>query len=229
MTVVEMHQQFLHWLDKQSNYSAPELSPEEIDIYLNRASDDMIELLVKEGLEKNQEYLDYLKNVTYTYTSSSLTANPNRPNSFFVSLPTGYRISLLEQVDLQKTDCKNLVVTERTNILPITRDEYNKIIADPFKKPWTEEIIRLVSNNNQFELITYSGSTIQTYYLDYIKQPVKITYGLTYASPQSNVDCELDDKAALKIIDLAVNKAMKTLNDARIGLEQLNKTIKILN
>ena len=54
MTVQQMHEQFLHWLDKQSNNSAPELTAEEIDIYLNNAYYQFLKSLTEDGLEKEE-------------------------------------------------------------------------------------------------------------------------------------------------------------------------------
>lgn len=325
MTVEQMHEQFLHWLDKQSNNYAPELTAEEIDIYLNNSYYQFLKTLTENGLEKSQDWMDFTKDITKSYTVSSPSfLSGNKPLGQRVPLPTffangyDYRLSLLEEASITYTDCGN-TVTKRVPVIPMTRDEYNKVIANPFKKPWKEEIIRLTSDyvstpisysittgisafpgvpnlyvavcpNNTFvageivtisgssiagfngtfqvntatggalggftfyttpglgtatnvgitanitrtthyfELIGFTGCTINTYYLDCLKEPIKIQYGKNYSSTSLgyyiNQNCELLAKAGTKIVEIAVELAMKTLGDPRLQLEQLDKLVK---
>mgnify|MGYP006268796791 CR=1 FL=1 len=327
MTVQQMHEQFLHWLDKQSNNSAPELTAEEIDIYLNNAYYQFLKSLTEDGLEKSQDWMDFTKDITKSYTVNSLSfTTGSKPSGVKVPLPTfftngyDYRLSLLEEASITYTDCGNQV-TKRVPVIPMTRDEYNKAIANPFKKPWKEEIFRLTSDytstqvggvitaisqnaaglvtatctntfvageivtvqgitpsgyngtfqivtatpvgaptsftyyttpglttpgttaglsslayltrtTHYFEVIGYTGATINTYYLDCIKEPIRIQYGTNYSSTSLgyniNQNCELLSKAATKIVEMAVELAMKTLGDPRLQLEQLDKHIKTI-
>ncbi len=229
MLISEMHDQFLQYLDKQSNFSAPEVTPEEIDIYFNTVQHQFIELLIEEGIEKNQEYLDYVKNIILPYTTTPLSNTPtNKPNGQYVDLPTQYRTSLLEEVTIAYLDCNNVSKTDRIPVIPMTRDEYNKAIKNPFKTPWKEEILRIVSSGNKFELIGFPGCTITKYFIDYIKEPDLMRYGTQYSTVTTDIQCELNEAAQIKIIEMAVKKALKTLGDERIGLEKLEKIIKTI-
>lgn len=240
MSVAEMHQQFLHWFDKQSNFSAPEVTPEEIDIYLNNAQYYMLEILTEKGIERNQDWLDYTKNITVSYSTTPASHQAdNKPNGQFVTLPSDYRLSLLEEAVISYRDCNNVTKNSRVPVVPITRDEYNKIIWNPFKQPWKEEVIRLTAQGNvntssatnvgQFEVISFSGATVTNYYLDYIKNPSSIRYGTQYSTPTTDVSCELDSKAATKVVELAVKLALKTLGDERVKIEQLNPVLKTID
>lgn len=240
MPVAEMHQQFLHWFDKQSNYSAPEVTPEEIDIYLNNAMYFMLEILTEKGIERNQDWLDYTKNLTLSYeVTPSSHSNNNKPNGQFVTLPSDYRLSLLEEATIQYRDCNNTLVSSRVSVVPTTRDEYSKLILNPFKKPWKEEIVRLTNagnvnissatNTTVFEIISFPNAAVTKYYLDYIKEPSKIQYGTQYSIPTTDQSCELDAKAATKVVELAVKLAMKTLGDERVKIEQLNPVLKTID
>lgn len=236
MTVADMHEQFLHWYDKQSNFSAPEVTPEEIDIYLNNAQYQFLKIITEKGLEKSQEWLDYTKNITSSYSTTPV-ASSNKPNGWYVTLPLGtlnglpnqmiYRLALLEEVSVTFTDC-GVSKTARIPVIPMTRDEYNKVVANPFKKPWKEEIIRLTVDNNRFEIIGFTGATLNTYYLDYIREPQRIQYGSQYSAPIANQNCELESKAATKIIEIAVELAFKTVSDPRLSLEQLENLVKTI-
>jgi hypothetical protein len=226
MPISEMHTEFKHLYDKESNFSAPEITPEAIDIYLNSAQSDLINTLVKEGIEKNQDWADMLKNITLTHTTVPYTNINNKPNGVFVDLPVNYRLALLERVTVTYTGCNNQQTTAYASVKPITRDTYNKIISDPFGKPWKEEVLRLVDSGDKFELIGDSSLTVTIYYLDYIKEPVQMQYGTQYATPVSDVDCELDLKAAEVILDIAVKKALQTIGDPRLVTIQYDSLIK---
>lgn len=248
MPVSDMHQQFLHWYDKQSNFSAPEVTPEEIDIYLNNAQYQFLKILTEKGLEKSQEWLDYTKNITLSYIATpgavppatnalallnATTTSNNKPSGYFVHLPKDnsgnpiYRLALLEEAQITYNEC-GVSKTARVPVIPVTRDEYNKIAVNPFKKPWKEEIIRLTTNSNLFELIAFPGASITAYYLDYLKEPGKIQYGTQYSSPTTDLNCELEVKAATKIVEIAVELALKTVGDQRLALEQYDKLVKTI-
>ena len=141
-------------------------------------------------------------------------------------MPTDYRLALLEQVTVNFIGCNNVTETDRVPVTPVTRDKYNKAIYDPFNKPWKEDVLRLSNDNNQFELILAPGMTPIMYHLDYMAQPASIRYGTQYSIPTTDVDCELETKAAEQVIYIAVNKALQTLGDARLSYIQYDPLIK---
>tara|TARA_R110000868_G_scaffold106128_2_gene291189 strand:+ start:5164 stop:5856 length:693 start_codon:yes stop_codon:yes gene_type:complete len=228
LSIQETHEQFLHWYDKQANFASPEVTPEEIDLYLNNAQYQFLKILTEQGLEKSQEWLDYTKNITKSY-STTLVSSSNKPNGFYVDLPIDYKLVLLEEADVTYSFC-GIEQAKRIPVVPTTRDEYNKVVQNPFKAPWKEELVRLTADGNRFEVIGFPGSTLITYHMDYLKEPQRIQYGSQYAgfNPPPDQDCELDSKATLKIIEIAVQLALKTMGDPRLNLEQLDKLVKTI-
>jgi len=230
LPVAEMHEQFLHFYDKQSNFTSPEVTAEEIDLYLNYAQEQFIKYLTEKGLEKSQEWVDYARNLILSVTLP-ITGTGSKPNSYTITLPEDYRTALLEEAGitilLEDAACDG-ETTLRVPVVPITRDEYSKAIKNPFKKPWREEILRSTRSIDQFELIAFPGCTINNYYLDYLKVAAKIQYGDAYATPIANVDCEFEAKGASKIVEMAVSFALQTMGDPRINLEQYDKLIKTI-
>jgi hypothetical protein len=227
LSIQEIHEQFLHWFDKQANFSSPEVTPEEIDIYLNNAQYQFLKILTEQGLEKSQEWLDYTKNITKSYLTTPYSDATNKPNGVYVDLPADYRLVLLEEAQITYTAC-DVEKSARVAVYHTTRDEYIKVMNNPFKKPWKEDVVRLTTEGNKFEIIGYSGATITNYYMDYLKEPQRIQYGSQYANVLADQTCELDSKAATKVIEIAVELALKTLNDQRLGLEQLDKLVKTI-
>lgn len=224
--VSEMHTWFLHLFDKQSNFTAPEITPEEIDIYLNIAQTHLLDHLTQEGIEKTQDWADMTKNITKSYSFTPFSNSTNKPNGAYVTLPDDYRLALLEEVTVQAVGCNNQVETTRIPVTPVTRDRYNKAIYDPFNKPWKEEVLRLSNDDNEFELVLAPGMTPVKYYLDYLSQPPSIRYGTQYSTPTTDVDCALEKKAAEQVIYIGVNKALQTLGDARLSYIQYDPLIK---
>jgi hypothetical protein len=227
--VGEMHTTFLHLFDKQSNYTAPEVTPEEVDIYLNLAQVKLMDYLTEEGIEKNQNWADMTKNITKSHVFTPYSNSTNKPNGFYVDLPADYRLALLETADITYPGCANQPTANRASVVPITRDMYKKITINPFGKAWKEEILRLANDSNRFELITDTGITVSKYYLDYLAQPPAITYGSQYSIPVADVDCALETKAAEQVTYIAVNMALQTLGDPRITYLAYNPYIKTIN
>lgn len=222
MTVSELHTRFKIKFDKIDSFNSPELSPEQIDEMLNIAQEELINMIGRKGFEKDQDYMDYVNNITIPYSTTNFTTTSlNKPNGVFIDLPSDYRTCLLEYVDITYTDCNNTTQTKTVEVKPISRDRYNTIVRDPFNKPGKHtvqnKVVRLSSSvkqrgvNDTFELIPGSDLTITKYYIDYIRQPQKIKYGTAYATPSTDVNCELSIKAQEKIVDLAVDEALKIL------------------
>lgn len=236
MLVGEMHEQFLHFYDKQSNFTSPEVTAEEIDIYLNYAQEQFLKILTEKGLEKSQEWVDYTRNIVTHYLTNTFQTPATKPNGVYVQLPADYRIALLEEADITVIPSLRTCdgdTTFRVPVVPISRDEYSKAVKNPFKKPWREEILRttasvMTSTYPVFELIAAPGITINTYYIDYLRQPIKIRNGPAYSTPVAIQHCELEAKAASKIIEMAVSFALQTIGDPRINLEQYDKLIKTI-
>lgn len=276
MLVSQLHNEFKVGVDKIDSLNSANLLPEEIDIFLNNAQRTFIEQRAygtnpkREGLEETQKRLDDLRNIVSNTTISTFTTNSNnKPNGYFIALPTNYMHAIQEEADIRYNDCNstkvtssNIVsgsiyfvqsgsivynsttytapayftgvtvaanavttftgtgivynsVTKRIPVKPITHDRYNKVIHDPFNKPYQDEVIRLgyerVSNNESFELITDGSFSISNYYLRYLREPNEIQYGTTYAVPTTDVDCELSDYTHREIIAIAVQEALANI------------------
>lgn len=104
-----------------------------------------------------------------------------------------------------------------SKILPVSRDTYSTDIDNPFRKPYNEQILRLVGNNpgipgGTYELVFPPNVVPVNYRLDYLRNPVQMRYGTVYSTPTTDVQCELNTEAQIKIIDIAVQNAFKALS-----------------
>jgi hypothetical protein len=216
MNSVEMHLAFRFGMDKLDSLNMPNFLQSEIDLLLNQAQERFIKQRYginnnkRQSFEETQKRTDDLKELVY---NASLTPNPtnsdNKPNGVFVDLPSTvgqeYWFAVNEECEIELVDCHDETITRRVPVRAIQHDDYNKIITDPFEKPYSLEVLRLMLNG-QVELIS-DGSTINTYYLRYIKKPVKITY--------NTVDCELSEHTHQEIVDMAIALALEGIEARR--------------
>jgi len=92
---------------------------------------------------------------------------------------------------------KNWSELKIVGVKPVTHDEYNKNIRNPFKKPYENLIWRLdfsyddtlPNSQIQHELINYSGWDVLRYRIVYLRIPQKIVVDTTTSTNQ--VNCEL--------------------------------------
>lgn len=216
MTSVEMNLAFRFGMDKLDSLNMPNFLDSEIDLLLNQAQERFIKQRYginnnkRQSFEETQKRTDDLKELVYTVNLTPLaqTVN-NKPNGVFVTLPstTGqeYWFALNEECTIQLIDCHENTITRRVPVRPIQHDDYNKIITDPFDRPYEYEVVRLMENG-QVELIT-DGSIVTIYHLRYLKRPVKIVYNI--------VDCELSEHTHSEIVDGAIQLALEGIEARR--------------
>lgn len=104
--ISSMHTKFRISFDSMDTYSAPEYTPEDIDILLNESQDELITpLLTREGYESNQTSTDYLANLIKTADITSFAYPASKPYGYYISLPSDYRKMLLEEAQVKIPDC----------------------------------------------------------------------------------------------------------------------------
>jgi len=129
------------------------------------------------------------------------------------------------------------------NVIPISYDEYTRLMSKPYKEPLKGQIWKLVSEGNTndsyyAELIPTSGSTISYYGIRYIRKPRPIilddlsdaTYGDIsidgYNTPvaEGQQACELNPLMHREIIDRATELAKAAyLGDLKTTVELNNR------
>ena len=223
MTIAQAHQDFKLKYDKTDSLNYPNFLPEEVDLFINNAIEKFIEQRAygtnpkNLGLEETQKRDDDLRNIiTNAQITPSAVASTNKPNGKFVTLPTGYRHAIQEEVTVSYEDCHGNTSTKRVEVIPISHDRYNRIIKDPFNKPYENQILRLIYEGNVFELISDATTTITTYYLRYIKTPTQVRYGTAYSTVTTDIQFTLAEHTHREIIDLAVRDALENIQSQRL-------------
>lgn len=215
MTIQEFHIAFKLGLDKLDSQNYPDILPEEIDFLLNNAQDRFVKQRYgrnnpkREGFEETQKRTEDLKTlIKSAHITPNVYSIDNISNSArFYTLPIDHRYIVQEQVDVTYLDCNSNPITNKLLVRPIQHNDYDKILNDPFNRPNTTKVLRLMAEG-KVELITASGYTLGTYYLRYIKKPdrMDITIGTT---------CELPEDVHQEIVDGAVALALENIESRR--------------
>lgn len=223
-----MHNEVKIGVDKIDSFASANIDPEELDVFLNNKQEEFIEQRAygtnpkRTGLEEDQKRRDDLREIIKNYTSANFTSTTNnKPNGTFVDLPKDYRHAIQEEVSIIYTDCNNVSATDRITITAVTHDRYNKIIDDPFNKPYREEAIRLDYEGDVYELITDGTYTITDYHLRYLKEPQDIRLGTQYVVTTTDIDCELAAHTHREIIAMTVKDILQTIESNRYATSKV--------
>ena len=222
MNISQMHYEFKVGIDRDT-LSLPNFEPEEIDVFLNNAIEKFVSQRAfgnnpkKESYEETQKRLDDLRELTKNVTVTAFNNDVNnKPYGVFVELPSEYRHAINEECLVQYSDCNNNMINKRVSVISIKHDRYNKIINDPFNKPYNKEIARLAYGDNLFELIGDVNTTIVTYYLRYIKTPITVKYGSVYQIPEPDIDCDLAQHTHKEIIKMAIVESLGNIESQKV-------------
>tara|TARA_R110002050_G_scaffold116946_1_gene233598 strand:- start:23235 stop:23939 length:705 start_codon:yes stop_codon:yes gene_type:complete len=222
MTLAEMHIQFKVGLDKTDSLNYPNFEPEEIDLWLNRSQDRFVKQRYthdpkSETFEETQKRTDDLRTIVTEITlPPSATQIPIKPNGILFDLPNGiiggptiYWFAINEECEIRYMDCNGSWVDERVGVYALQHNDYNKVIDDPFNKPSQGVVLRLM-HGTWAELLTDGSFTINSYFLRYLREPVRLDI-INFPA----VDCELADHTHEEIVVGAVTLALENIASPR--------------
>lgn len=98
-------------------------------------------------------------------------------------------------------------------VYPVTQDEFWKTYKNPFRGANQRRVLRLDAGNNIVELV--SKNTIGKYIVRYLKHPQPIVLTdmpdeVSVFGQQNEMHCMLDKQCHNKIVEIAVNMALRT-------------------
>ena len=185
MTAQEMQEEFLILYDKITSLGAGGYEPDEISRLLTKAQERFLFSRLHEKGNKYQEgfeetekrrkdFMELHRNVVPTPSTNQVGVTNN---GIFYDLPTDFYLAIREQVVVTSND--NCVNGNVIKVVPITHDEYNEDIQNPFAKPDVKDYIWRMdfssdAGSQRHELITDGTFTVDEYRLRYIKKPQPI-------------------------------------------------------
>ena len=201
MTLEELSNEFDVIVNSYDNSQSLVFNEYEKSIYLTKAQEYIIKDLYRnyEGTEELNSYLKTLiKDKTYTIEDST-NIELNYPDNF---------LYILKEYANINTTCKS---NSRVDVLPITQDEYNEVVGNPFRGS-KSKVLRL--EENKIKLIT--DLPIISYTMTYLSNPspiilVDLPNGLTINNEsRKSTTIETSESIHREILDKAVQLAIQS-------------------
>lgn len=181
----------------------------DIEYYLNEGLRRFVDTWYAE-FESNEAARKRLDALVSTITLTIDSAG-SYPNSAVFVLPSNCRYIVQERCTISLNDCHGDTTTKTgVTVKPIKLDYYNFHIDSPFKKPYNDLVWRMDIGSRQHTLIYGTDTTtINNYYIVYIKNPLVIT--LLTGTPDAT-SCEILPEYHEEILDKAIDVAIETFN-----------------
>lgn len=201
MTLEELSNEFDVIVNSYDNSQSLVFNEYEKSIYLTKAQEYIIKDLYRnyEGTEELNSYLKTLiKDKTYPIEDST---------NIELDYPDNFLYILKEYANINTT-CKS---NNRVDVLPITQDEYNEVVGNPFRGS-KSKVLRL--EENKIKLIT--DLPIISYTMTYLSNPspiilVDLPNGLTINNEsKKSTTIETSESIHREILDKAVQLAIQS-------------------
>ena len=201
MTLEELSNEFDVIINSYDNSQSLVFNEYEKSIYLTKAQEYIIKDLYRnyEGTEELNSYLKTLiKDKTYTIEDST---------NIELDYPDNFLYILKEYANINTT-CKS---NSRVDVLPITQDEYNEVVENPFRGS-KSKVLRL--EENKIKLIT--DLPIISYTMTYLSNPspiilIDLPNGLTINNEsEKSTTIETSESIHREILDKAVQLAIQS-------------------
>lgn len=209
--------------------SAPGIDVFEKSSYLTKAQLELIKNYYdpasnrkQKGFEGSEKRRVDLKELIKDFKISSSSSTPSSlyPTAKFYNLPDDLFLLVNEKVKIISEDCNNNSIIK---VKPVTYDEFNNQINNPFKTPdktvaWRLDISK-IGNKQVVEIVSpYNITGSLEYQIRYLKYPKPIILAdlntafpgetITIEGIQVATDCELHKEIHDEIVDRAVELCM---------------------
>lgn len=229
MTNQEFRNEFDISYNAIASMSAPGIDDYELSLYLTKAQLEIIKNYYdplsnrkQKGFEATEKRRRDLNELVKDYKTTNIISNSfnMNPESKFYLVPNDLFLIVNEKAKIISEDCYNNKIID---ITPISYDEYNTQINNPFEKPDNKNAWRLdmskINNVKVVEIISpYNILGSLEYQIRYIKYPKPIIItNLNTAFPSDNLTidgifeetpCELNTEICREILDRAVMLAL---------------------
>lgn len=246
MTNQEFRNQFDISYNAIASMSAPGIDDYELSVYLTKAQLELIKDYYdplsnrkQKGFEATEKRRRDLNQLVKDYKTSNTISNSFNINSEakFYIIPNDLFLIVNEKAKIISEDCYN---GKTLSISPISYDEYNIQVDNPFEKPNEKDAWRLdlsnINNTKVVEIISpYNILGSLEYQIRYIKYPKPIIItNLNDAFPSDNLTidgifaetpCELNTEICREILDRAVLLALADYRPQNLQIKaQMSQT-----
>ena len=210
-------------VDKFIAQSITEFDMYEKSVFLTKAQNVIVNQLCS-VFERNEDARRKLAVLVKTFNTNASNSNIKNlnGNAVFIELPEDLLKITLEKVKINSSEpCYD---GKELTVVPITHDDYLLQSSNPFRKPklygLTNNVWRLDTSEftESVELILPENSTLNSYFMRYIKNPQPIILedigNLTIDGISTKSECELDSYLLHEeILKLGVQIALSAIQN----------------
>ena len=200
----------------------------EKSVYLTKAQEDFVQEVYSgkytaDSFERTEEIRRQLDALVQQEDCEKIesTCLSDKFKHTTYSLPNGCWYIIYEQATFS-SNIGECITGQVADVVPVTHDEYQRTINNPFRGPNKRRVLRLDIGKSKIELI--SSYNIGTYTLRYIKRPEPIVLcdlqgtELNINGVNTPQTCQLSDLVHQEILNRAVSMALSyKLNNINKG------------
>lgn len=176
MTLKEINSEFDILYNNISSGAAPNLNEYEKSLFLTKAQDELVRMYYSgknshyNSFESDEEVRRYLDTLIVTYkTNLSNHQSYGSFKDYVVSKPNDMLYVVREIAQNASKGCLNGFIMQ---VIPITHEDLNNVLNDPFKRPNERKVIRYDDSiNNQVQFHLLSKDELSNYTIVYLKKP----------------------------------------------------------
>ena len=190
MTKEEFSQEFDILYNNVSSNQAPGLTEYEKSVFLTKAQDEIIKNYFtnkpngnkyQEGIEDSaKRYSDFSCLITVAEIAAIASSSTIDKRGQIINLPTNLMISLNERFSI-RTGTEATTETDSYQVLPITLQEYQRLMSKPSGDPLKRQVWKLMGNsangNGSVEIISHwkdSRTANNKLIIRYVRRPYPI-------------------------------------------------------
>lgn len=245
MNVIEFSNEFDILYDNISSNAAPGLNSYEKSLFLTRAQEEIIKNYYnpfnsdQAGFEGNEDKRRGLSEIVKNYRTQTKieTRNGISPNSQFFEIPEN-AFYIVHEKGITGINADKCISEKTIEIKPITHDEYNISIKNPYRKPNQRKAWRMdISKQNGNKVVEIISSIpFKEYTCRYIEKPLPIIIeniednpeiagmGLTIEGLNTKQECLLNKEVHREILNRAVEMAIRAYRENSLQSNvELNK------
>lgn len=240
MLVEEMSDQFDVLYNNIMSNAVPGLNEYEKSVFLTKAEYELVKNYFNPQGNKYREGFDDSAKRRIDFSmlmqTATLTRNSQQgfnPNSVLYSLPLDILVIVNEQVILKNGN----TVEGIRQVIPISYDEYTRLMSRPYKQPLKSQAWELMTGQNSSrtvsELILNNNDKSYTpeFRIRYVRKPKPIIIEdlnvVSIEGVSEKTECELDPAIHQEIVQRAVELAKAAYSSDQSGQAQMQNQITI--
>lgn len=240
MLVEEMSDQFDVLYNNIMSNAVPGLNEYEKSVFLTKAEYELVKNYFnpqgnkyREGFDDSAKRRIDFSMLMQTATLTTSSQQGFNPNSVLYSLPLNILVIVNEQVVLKNGN----TVEGIRQVIPISYDEYTRLMSRPYKQPLKSQAWELMTGQNSskavVELILNSNDKSYTpeFKIRYVRKPNPIIIEdldvVSIERVSEKTECELDSAIHQEIVQRAVELAKAAYSSDQSGQAQMQNQITI--